>query len=118
MTRFVDLINAILTTFTNFGSTPKIVIPKRTTKRQKGLDEGFVLRDSTDEIVLASNGTQIYANRNGTIEIYALNQTDIDNLYLDLIANFVGYPVTYDDVDHPDKRNRYSIFLECSYLEK
>lgn len=118
MTRFVDLVSAILTTFTNFGSTAKIVIPARSTKRQKGLDEGFVLRNVPDEIVLASNGTQIYADRNGTIEIYALNQTDVDNLYLDLIANFVGYPVTYNDVDHPDKRNRYLIFLECSYLEK
>ena len=118
MTRFVDLVNAILTTFTNFGRTPKIVIPTRSSKRQKGLDEGFVLRDATDNVVLASNGSQIYADRNGTIEIYALNKTDSDNLYLDLIANFVGYPVTYNDVDHPDKRNRFLIFLECSYLEK
>ncbi len=93
-------------------------MPGRTTKRQKSLDEGIVLKDSPDEIIQASNGTQIYANRNGTIELYARNQSDSDNLYLDMVANFVGYPITYNDVDHPDKRNRYSIFLECSYLEK
>ncbi len=118
MTRFVDLVSAILMTFTNFGSTPKIVIPSRSTKRQKGLDEGIVLRDLSDNVVLASNGSQIYADRNGTMEIYARNKIDSDNIYLDVVANFVGYPVTYNDVDHPDKRNRYSIFLECSYLEK
>lgn len=118
MTRFVDLINAILLTWTNLGRTPKIVIPKRSTKRQKGLDEGIVLRNLTDNVVLASNGSQIYADRNGTIEIYALNQSDSDNLYLDIIANFVGYPITYNDLDYDDIRNKYSIFLECSYLEK
>jgi len=118
MTRFVDLVKAILTTWTNFGKTPKIVIPMRSRKRQKGLDEGIVLRDSQDNIVLASNGTQIYAERNGMIEIYARNKTDSDNLYLDLIANFVGHPITYDFIDHPDKINRYNIFLESSYLEK
>jgi len=118
MTRFVDLINAILLTWTNLGRTPKIVIPGRTTKRQKGLDDGIVLRDLTDEVILASNGSQIYADRNGTIELYARNQADSDALYADIVANFVGKPVVYNDVDHPDKRNRYSIFLECSYLEK
>ena len=75
------------------------------------------LRDLQDNVVLASNGTAIYADRNGTIEIYARNKTDSDNLYLDVVANFVGYPITYNDIDHPDKRNRHSIFLECSYLE-
>jgi hypothetical protein len=117
MTRFVDLIETLLTTFTNFGKTPQIIKLHRETKR-KAPHEGIQLRDGTDEVILASNGSQIYANRNGTIEIYANNQTDADNLYADLIANFVGYPVVYDDVYHPDKRNKYKNFLECSYLEK
>lgn len=117
MTRFTDLIEAILTTFTNFGKTPQIIKLHRETKR-KAPHEGIQLRDSTDEVILASNGSQIYANRNGTIEIYANNQTDADNLYDDLISNFVGKPVIYNEIEHPDKRNKFKIFLECSYLEK
>jgi hypothetical protein len=117
MTRFVDLIEAILTTWSNFGKTPPIIKLHRETKR-RAPHEGIQLRDSTDEIVLASNGSLIYANRNGTIEIYANNQIDVDNLYTDLIANFVGKPIVYNDVDQPDKRNKYKIFLECTYLEK
>lgn len=66
---------------------------------------------------LATNGSLIYANRRGTIEIYGKNQTDVDNLYADIIANFVDENVVYNEIESPDRRNRYKMILQATYLE-
>lgn len=116
MTRFVDLIAALLTTWTNFEVTPQIIKAKRETKR-KSINEGIVLLDATDEVFLATNGSLIYANRKGEIEIYGRNTTDVDNLYADIIANFVDEPVIYSEIESPDIRNRHKMILQATYLE-
>ena len=94
MTRYVDLVGDILTTWTNLGRTPQIIKLRRNTKR-KSTNEGIVLEDDVDEVVLAANGSEIYAKRNGTLEIYARSTSDADKMYKDVIANFVGHPVVY-----------------------
>lgn len=116
MTRFVDLIEALLTDWDNFEETPNIVILNRNTKR-KAINVGIQLEDDTDEVHLATNGTLIYANRRGTIEIYGKNKTDVDNLYADIIANFIGENVVYNELESPDRRNRYKMILQATYLE-
>ncbi len=110
------MIGAILTTWTNLGRVPQIVKYRRGTKR-KSLNDGIVLQDDTDDIILAANGSEIYAKRNGVLEIYARNIADSNNMYKDVIANFEKQPITYDDLDSPDIKNRYKFIFNVGYVE-
>lgn len=85
--------------------------------KRKAINVGIQLEDDTDEVHLATNGSLIYANRRGTIEIYGRNQNDVDNLYDDVIANFEEEPVVYNEIESPDRRNRYKMILQATYLE-
>ena len=116
MTRFVDLIGDLLTTWTNLGRTPQIIKLRRGTKR-KSVNEGITLEDTTDDVVLATNGSEIFAKRNGTLEIYARSTSDADKIYKDVMSNFFGHPIVYSDLDSPDIKKRYKFILQVSYTE-
>ncbi len=93
--------------FTQHGSTPKIVILNVDSIRKSNIS--FIkLIDEPEDIILDFTGAEIYSTKAGTVRIEAINETDRDNIYHDIktIMKASAYGFTIDDAlpEAPQKK--------------
>ena len=111
MTTFTALVNTILTngTWTNYGSLPRIIERKTTTKR-RALNVGIEIRNEGGVLEQTFDNVKICEYLEGRLEIYARDQSDRDDIQSD-VESIIGASSTAIkilSVVHVNARNRWT----------